>query len=176
MKQKGFVVRRALCVVRRAFSHYAVRTTHNGFSLLEVLIAVAILSFSLLTLLEFQGQTMFRVGRAEKLSQATFLAHQKMGEVLLELEKEYAQQRVFPEDKEEDGEFDKPHEKFQWEWKVRKVEIPTPGGEEGGPMTAMLTLVAGQIKDMVREVKVTIKWEELGKEKKIDVVTHITKL
>lgn len=148
----------------------------NGFSLLEVLIAVAILAISFLTLLNFQGQTIFRVGRAEKITEATFLAHEKMGEVLLQFEKEYAQQRVFPEDKSESGSFDKPHEQFEWEWKVRKVEIPTPGGEEGGPMAAMLGAVAVQIKDMIREIKLTIKWEELGKEKKIDIVTHITKL
>lgn len=148
----------------------------KGFSLLEVLIAVAILAFSFLTLLNFQGQTMFRVGRAEKMTQAVFLAHQKMGEVLLQLEKEYVQQRVFPDDKSENGEFEEPYEKFQWEWNLRKVEIPAPEGEEGGPMVAMMTMVTNQIKDTVREVKLTIKWEELGKEKKIDVVTHITKL
>lgn len=148
----------------------------KGFSLLEVMIAVAILAFSFLTLLDFQGQTMFRVGRAEKMTLATFLARQKMGETILQIEKEYFQQHVFPEDKSDNGEFDEPYENFKWEWNIRKVEIPAPAGEEGGPMMAMLGMVTSQIKDMVRELKLTIKWEELGKEKKIDVVTHFTKL
>lgn len=148
----------------------------KGFSLLEVMIAVAILAFSFITLLNFQGQTMFRVGRAEKITLATFLARQKMGETLLQIEKEYFQQRVFPEDKSDSGEFDEPYENFKWEWNIRKVEIPAPSGEEGGPMMAMVGMVTSQIKELVRELKLTIKWEELGKEKTLDVVTHITKL
>lgn len=148
----------------------------GGFSLLEVMIAVAILAFSFLALLNFQGQTMFRVGRSERLTLATFLANQKMGDILLQIEKEYVQQRVFPEDKSDGGTFEKPYERFRWEWKIRKVEIPTPSAEEGSPMMAMFSMVANQIRDMVREVKLTVKWEELGKEKNIDVVTHITRL
>lgn len=158
----------------------------NGFSLLEVMVAVAILAVSLLTLLNFQGQTMFRMGRAEKLTQATFLAGEKMAEVMLEIEKEYVQQRVFPDDKSDSGRFEEPFENYRWEWQLRSVEIPVPeggGGEEGGEggggggmMMSMMQMVTSQIKDMVREVKLTVKWEELGKEKSIDVVTHIAKL
>ncbi len=148
----------------------------KGFSLLEVLIAVAILAFSFLTIINFQGQSLFRVGRAEKITVATFLIQQKMSDVILQIEKEVAQQHVFPEDKSDEGEFEKPFRDFKWEWNIRKVEIPTPEGEGGGPMMAMMKLVTGQLKDLVREIKVTVKWEELGKEKKIDVVTHITKL
>lgn len=166
----------------------------KGFSLLEVLIAVAILAFSFLTLISFQGQTIFRLSRAEKITQATFLAQQKMAEVLLQIEKEYLQQRVFPDDKSDNGVFEKPFENFKWEWNLRKVDIPAPaGGEEGegggeggeaggaggaggGMMMAMMQMVTTQLKDLVREVKLTVKWEELGKEKMIDVVTHITKL
>lgn len=164
----------------------------KGFSLLEVLIAVAILAFSFLTLISFQGQTIFRLSRAEKITQATFLAQQKMAEVLLQIEKEYLQQRVFPDDKSDNGVFEKPFENFKWEWNLRKVDIPAPaGGEEGGGeggeaggaggagggmMMAMMQMVTTQLKDLVREVKLTVKWEELGKEKMIDVVTHISKL
>ena len=155
----------------------------QGFSLLEVMIAVAILAVSLLTLINFQGQTMFRLGRAEKLTQATFLAGEKMAEVMLQIEKEYVQQRVFPDDKEDSGDFEEPFENYHWEWQLRKVEIPVPegeggegGAEGGGMMMSMMQMVTGQIKDMIREVKLTVKWEELGKERSMEVVTHISKL
>ncbi|MBI4125025.1 MAG: prepilin-type N-terminal cleavage/methylation domain-containing protein, partial [Deltaproteobacteria bacterium] len=123
----------------------------NGFSLLEVMIAVAILAMALLTLINFQGQTMFRVGRAEKLTQATFLAGEKMAEVMLQIEKEYVQQRVFPDDKSDSGSFEEPFENYKWEWRLRTVEIPVPEGEGeqegGGMMTGMMQMVANQIKD-----------------------------
>lgn len=169
-------VKKGICPDIGTYAHRHIRTNQSGFSLLEVLIAVAILAFAFLALINFQGQSTFRLRRAEQLTQATFLANQKMGEVLLQIEKEYFQQRVFPDDKSDNGIFEKPYEDYQWEWNLRKVDIPTPGGEEGGPMMAMMQMVTNQIKDMVREIKLTVKWEELGKEKSIDVVTHVTRL
>lgn len=149
----------------------------TGFSLLEVMVAVAILAIALLGLINFQGQSMFIVGRAEKLTLATFLAREKMGEVLLKIEKDQLEKGVFPEEDEgEEGTFDKPYEKFKWSSKIRKVGIPAPGGEEGSPTMLMFKMVTDQIKDLVREVKLTVSWEELGKEQDFDVVTHVTKL
>ncbi len=148
----------------------------KGFSLLEVMVAVAILAISLLALINFQGQSMFVVARAEKLTMATFLARQKMAEAVLQIEKEQFQQGVFSEDKSEGGVFEKPYENYKWEWKMRKVDIPVPKAEEGGAMMAMLQMVSNQIKDQVREVKLTVTWEELGKEQSFDVVTHLSKL
>ena len=148
----------------------------KGFSLLEVMVAVAILAISLLALINFQGQSMFIVGRAEKLTLANFLARQKMAEVVLAIEKEQFQQGVFSEDKSESGAFEEPYEDYKWEWKMRKVEIPVPGGEEGGGVMAMLQMVSNQIKDQVREVKLTVTWQELGKEQGFDVVTHLSKM
>ena len=90
------------------------------------MVAVAILAISLLALINFQGQSMFIVGRAEKLTLANFLARQKMAEVVLAIEKEQFQQGVFSEDKSESGAFEEPYEDYKWEWKMRKVEIPVP--------------------------------------------------
>ena len=165
---------------RQVFSPWSVvhgPWSQMGFSLLEVMVAVAILAISLLTLINFQGQAMVVVGRSEKLTLSTFLAREKMAEVLLQIEKEQFQQGSLSEDKSESGAFEKPYENYKWAWQMRKVAIPTPGGGgEGSPMMAMMKMVTDQIKDMVREVKLTISWEELGKEQSFDVVTHITKL
>lgn len=178
MNKKLFHVPRSMFHVRwileRRTSN-AERRTSSGFSLLEVMVAVAILAISLLALINFQGQSMFIVGRAEKLTIATFLARQKMAEVILQVEKERFQQGVFPEDKNETGPFEKPYEDFNWEWNIRKVAIPAPA-EEGDVKMAMFKMVADQIKELVREVKLTVSWKELGKEQSFDVVTHIAKL
>ena len=150
----------------------------KGFSLLEVMVAIAILAIALLALVNFQGQSMFVYGRAEKLSLATFLAREKMAEVLLQLDKEKFQQGSFSEDKSESGTFEKPYEEYKWEYKLRKVTFPAPEGAEAqqDPMMAMVGLVSVQLKELVREVKLTITWQELGKDQSLDVVTHIVKL
>ena len=181
MRIFNFVTRRSSLDTRNySYEHRApsteYRATSHGFSLLEVMVAVAILAISLLTLVNFQGQSMLVVGRAEKLTLGTFLAREKMAEVILQIEKEQFQQGSLSEDKSENGTFEKPYENFKWSWQMRKVAIPTPGGEEGSPMMAMLKMVTDQIKEMVREVKLTVSWEDLGKEQGFEVVTHVTRL
>lgn len=167
----------------------------RGFSLLEVLVAVAIMAISFLAITEYQGQAMSRVRRTQNLTVATMLLREKMAEVLLEIQKEYKQQKVFPEDKNESGTFDDPFQSFRWEWQARKVAVPMPkgvaddeeGGEEGdkgeggesppqGLQQILFKMVNDQIKDAIREVKTKVIWEENGKEKNIEVTTHITKL
>ena len=165
---------------RSHFKHWipasAGMTSVRGFSLLEVMVAVALLAIAFLTLINFQGQSLFRVARAEHLTQATFLAREKIAEILLNIEKEAQTQKVFPEDKSENGAFEKPYEDYKWSWVMRKVEIPAPAGDEGSPQMAMFGMVTGQIKELIREIKLTVTWEELGHERKFDVVTHIAKL
>lgn len=148
----------------------------KGFSLLEVMVAVSILAISLLAMVNFQGQTMVRIGRAEKVSLATMLARSKISETILQIEKEWAQQKVFPEDKSEEGKFEEPFEQFRWEWQIRKVTLPTPGGGEGSPFVAIFKIVNDQLKENIREMKLVVKWEDRGKERHVDFVTHITKL
>lgn len=150
----------------------------GGFSLLEVMVAVAIMAVSFLAVIEYQGQAMRRVGASEQMTTATFLARQKMEETLLEIEKEYKTQRVFPEDKSESDTFPDPYGRFRWEMNIRKVELPAPGGEEGGgdPNLMLFKLVADQLNELLREVKIVVKWDVRGKERKFEVVTHIAKL
>lgn len=148
----------------------------KGFSLIEVMVAIAIMAVAFVAILNFQGQALFMVGRGHRMTQATFLARQKMAELLLQIEKEYKTQRVFPEEKSESGNFDRPHDKYKWEWKIRKVAIPLPAPQEGAPEGAMFKMVSDQIKNSVREIKLIISWEEGEKERSIDVVTHITKI
>lgn len=148
----------------------------KGFSLLEVLVAVSILAFSLVALVNFQGQTTVRVVAAEQMTQATLLAREKMAEVILQIEKEWVEQRVFPEDKSETGQFEEPFDRYNWNYEIRKVAIPMPSGEEGSPAATVFRVIADQIKEDVREIKLVISWEDRKKERKLDVVTHITKI
>ena len=56
----------------------------RGFTLLEVMIAVALLAIALTTLLGSQSQSMFAAERADFSSQAALLARLKMTEIIAE--------------------------------------------------------------------------------------------
>jgi len=147
-----------------------------GFSLLEVMVAVAILAVALTTLLTFSGNTMLKSGRAEKLTIATMLARQRMGEIEIELEKS-KQKKEFPDERSEDGTFDEPYEDYRWKTEIRRVEIPAPvTGEEGNIQDMIGKQLTKEIAKTVRELKLTVLWDDAGEEQSIDVVTHIVKL
>jgi len=148
----------------------------RGFSLLEVMVSVAILAISLTVLLTFSGTTLVKSGRAEKLLVATMLARQKMTDIEIDLEKQ-KKRREFPEERSEDGDFDEPFEDYKWKMEIRKIELPAPVvGEEGSMQQMIGKQLTKQISQTVRELKLTVSWEEMGEEQSIDVVTHIVKL
>ncbi len=110
----------------------------EGFTLLEIMIAVAILSIGLLAIYTSQGNSLRASGNAEHVQVAAILAQKLMTEKNLEIEKDLLKGKL-PEDKtEESGEFEKPFEQYRWEYSVRKVEIPLSGdggGENPSPQT-----------------------------------------
>ena len=101
------------------------RARVSGFTLLEVMVAVAILAVSLTVLLTFTGNTMIKSGRAEKLTIVSMLARQKMTEIEIDLEKA-KKKREFPDERSEGGSFDEPFEDFKWRMEIRRVELPAP--------------------------------------------------
>jgi len=147
-----------------------------GFSLLEVMVAVAILAVSLTVLLTFSGSTLLKSGRAEKLLIATMLARQKMTDIEIELEKQ-KKKREFPDERSEDDDFDEPFEDYKWKMDIRRIELPAPPiGEEGSMQQMIGKQLTKQISQTVRELKLTVMWEEGGEEQSVEVVTHIVKL
>ncbi|MEO0604730.1 MAG: prepilin-type N-terminal cleavage/methylation domain-containing protein [Myxococcota bacterium] len=133
--------------MRNAVSH------RRGFSLLEVMIALSILTISLVILIQTQSMAMVLTQEAEMRMTATDLAQQKMAEALLTIESEGFQVR----DVYERGDFDDfggdglaldvgdQLEGFEWEYSIREVDITIIGeaaesadeisgdqGDEGG--------------------------------------------
>jgi general secretion pathway protein I len=93
--------------------HSALRTPHSGFTLLEVMVAVAILGFVLVSLLGLQNRSTQDVMLAERMTTATLLAKDRMVQTLSGI--------LIPA--EEEGEFEE--EEFKgYTWK--KVIAPTP--------------------------------------------------
>ncbi len=177
------------------------KQSQRGFTLLEIMIAMAILSISLLALYTSTGNSLRISGQAEATDNATQLARKKMTEILMSLDEDIAR-GAFPEEKEENGTFDKPFEQYKWSYVIKKVEIPVlkPPGEEaagtvgeekkegaaGGEKTTaglenaaanMAQMVTKKISESIREVKLTISWGDAeDDEEKVVITTHLSKL
>lgn len=148
----------------------------GGFTLLEILVAVAIFAISMVALMSISGNTLVVSGRAERITIATMLARQKMTDIEIELGKAM-KKNEFPDEKSEEGEFDEPFEDYSWAMEIRRVELPAPvTGEEGGMQQMVGRQLTEEISKTIRELKLTIKWKELEEEQSFDVITHIVKL
>lgn len=153
--------------------------SERGFSLLEVMIAVAILAVSLLALSNFQSSSLLASARAQRVSVATLLAQQKMSEVLLEIEKGIPRGE-FPEEKEEVGVFDEElYPDYRWKLTIQKVELAAPAlpGGASEVMTQVLGQIFQQVSESAREVMLTVSWVEFEEEEEgITLTTHVVKM
>ncbi|MEN0062649.1 MAG: prepilin-type N-terminal cleavage/methylation domain-containing protein [Myxococcota bacterium] len=144
-------------------------TSRRGFSLLEVMIALSILTVSLVILIQTQSMAMVLTQEAEMRMTATDLAQQKMTEALLEIESEGFQVRDVYErgdfaDYGSDGlnvDVGDELEAFEWEYSIREVDITIvgeaaesagdlaeDGDEGGGPLGALSGLIGGGGEDV----------------------------
>lgn len=136
-------------------SHFLPSLTRRGFSLLEVMIALAILTTSIVILVETQSTAAWATREAEKVVTGTDLARYKMSEALLRVEADgFTDGEIF-----ESGDFrdlgdevlnlqmGEALEDFHWEYAVQEIDIQLAGdiaamasefagddgGGEGGP-------------------------------------------
>lgn len=149
----------------------------KGFTLLEIMLALAVFAVAVAGLVGFNARGYVNDAKARQISIATDLARGKMVDYQLEIEKEI-NKGSFPEEKAEDGGFDRPYDNYRWKAEIRKVELPLPPlGENMGEATGQLMqMMTKQISDAVREIKITISWSEMEKERSFSIVTHIVKL
>ncbi len=108
------------------------RQSDSGFTLLEVVIALAILAGSLVVLVQTQGVAVLMTTEAEKYLVATNLARQKMAEVTLRLEEEGFIDRDVVE---EEGDFedlddawdgydlDEAVSEYRWAYVIREIDL-----------------------------------------------------
>jgi general secretion pathway protein I len=94
-----------------------VRRAIAGFTLLEVMVALAVLAGSLMAVAELSGNALRNYGYARELSVATLLARGKMAE----LEEKYDDSGFTDFDQKEDGNFsDQGHPNIRWALDLRR--------------------------------------------------------
>ena len=126
--------------------HSTLRTLHSkGFTLLEVMVAVAIMSLVLVTLLGLKNRTMQDVALAEHITTATMLAKSKMVDTI-----GYGKWPPVEEDGDFSGE-----EKFRdYAWKRTISQIPLFG-------TVFVT-----------EIRIAILWKEGTRQEMVELVDY----
>jgi len=151
------------------------RFGRRAFSLLEVMIASAILVVTMAVVVRIQTQSVTGALRAQKVVVGTNLAQEKMGEVLLLIEME----GIGTQDIYERGDFDDfgdeqrldfgdELEDYHWEYWVEEIEFALSsdvmgflggmggeddaGGGAGGPMGAMAGADAGATEAMMSQL------------------------
>ena len=144
---------------------------------MEVMLALAIFALAVAALVGFQARGYINDAKARHLTIAVELARFKINDYQLDIDKEISK-GSFPEEKSEEGEFEKPYEDYRWKMELRKVELPLPPlGEQQNELTKqVMQTITKQISDVVRELKLTISWKEMEVERSFSVTTHIAKM
>ncbi len=175
------------------------RNAHSdhGFTLLEIMIALSILSISLLSFYAAQGNSLRASGRAENIQIASRLARQTMAEKMMLLQKDLNKGKLPADDAEEHEDYPAPFARFRWRLQVRKVELPViqpgeepePESDSNTPTTSeapaavpanlqrnMAQQITKKISESIREVSLEVLWDELGEEQSVKVTTHLARL
>lgn len=165
----------------------------RGFTLLEIMIALAILSLTLTSLYIAEGATLRASRQAESVQTASLLARQKMAEKLIELRREISKDSMPDEQKNDEGAFDPPFDRYRWKLEVRKIGLPSFDPQTGssgnvdpnapvqekippGVERAVFQVISKKLEESVREIRLTILWDDLEEERTFVVTTHLARL
>lgn len=170
------------------------RLSGAGFSLLEVMISMAILALTLVVLIGITTNNVRNTNHAKLMTAATFLARTRIAD----MEDEVLQIGFGDNDQDEDGNFnDQGYPAFRWHSLVERVELPTDianktqnqtsgmsqsnnpmmqmAGLMGGFMTTLIEPIRVGLQESVRRVSVVVSWDEIGRpEQRLEVVLFMT--
>jgi prepilin-type N-terminal cleavage/methylation domain-containing protein len=174
-------------------SREILRRSLLGFSLLEVMVALAILALSFTSLILVQSRSMRLAGEARNISIATQLARMQLFECKKKVEGNIAAASDF----NEEGNFsDIGYEDFTWECHAPKFDMKTPSAsaidsglksqtpdskkKELGAASAVsapfISMITNSLGQSVRELAVIVRWKDYNVEDEVRVVTHVIDL
>jgi prepilin-type N-terminal cleavage/methylation domain-containing protein len=167
---------------------------HAGFTLLEVMVALAILAATLVVLLQIITNNVRATNHAKLTTAATLLARGKM----IDIEDGIFENGFTQDNDTSKGTFrDQGYPDFRWESSVERIELPTDlkqkaqdkstdstqskdpmqalTGMMGGLMSSFMDPIRLGLQESVRRVTVTVSWNEVGRHNQtLDVVTFLT--
>jgi general secretion pathway protein I len=151
------------------------RRKRNGFTLIETLIAMVILSSSLVLLAQTWGSSFLKVRKTQVAYEVGALLERKMAEI--ELEYRGKPLDSIPDEKAED--FGSEYPQYSWKLKSKKLEFPDLSplmqAKEGGadPMVTSLVKQLGEhLSKSIKEVTVTVVVKGGKKNQEFSVTTY----
>jgi len=154
------------------------RPSEEGFTLLEVMAAVVILSVALLALLQANNQSILLKGRAQNVTTSTLLAREKLSEIMLD-----------PDALEEsqNGDFGDGFPNWHWEVTTEDEEVPydfaglesAQGGNQkgaSGPQPGQGAATGREEEPGAKKITLTIFWPEGVKESSFTLTQYVAKL
>jgi prepilin-type N-terminal cleavage/methylation domain-containing protein len=168
----------------------------GGFTLLEIMVALAILSTTLVVLLRIVTNNVRATNHAKMTTAATFLARTKM----VEVEDSILYDGFIETNELKNGTFKADgYPQFRWNTSIERIELPTNLAQQtqdearsatdkakGDPMAMMSGFLGGMmstfiepirigLQESVRKVTVRVSWDEIGRrDQSFEVVQYLT--
>lgn len=127
------------------------RTKDSGFTLLEVMIAIAILGISVVLTMQLFAGALSSTALSRHYTEATFLARHKLEELGLDDQLKSGNQS---------GDFEGDYEKYSWQAEVSPFALPQP-----------IEMNEEAARPELLQIKLLVSWEERGKTQKVELVT-----
>jgi prepilin-type N-terminal cleavage/methylation domain-containing protein len=145
----------------------------KGFTLIEVLIALLILAFSMTVLMQSWGGNFRAIKKARTYTIVTQLLQKKM----VEFELTYKNKKALEVPDEEHGDFGSAYPNYKWQIKTKPFEFPNlfPMPEDKSGNKDIIEKIIKQMQDYfektVKEVAVTVIYKSSGREVKYTLNT-----
>jgi type II secretion system protein I len=148
----------------------------QGFTLLEVVIAMAIMTLAFSAILAVEMGSINASARAKQMNVVAMLAKNQMVDTEYKIEgKKFDEVR-----KEESGTFPSPYQDYRWKTTVKELKFPSiaPGGGKGKANEANQSsellgkLITDFLSKAIREVNVTVFWKKGTAEQSFSLATY----
>ena len=126
----------------------------RGYILVETIVAMGLLSISMMVIQGAIRQAIITRGQAEDYTTARFLMEQVVAKIELQPQMQKGSAR---------GPFEGEHGRFSYEWELTKVEVPRPAFPDDMPPAERKQLEL-MFKGYMGKLRVVIRWARAGQE------------
>ncbi len=167
------------------------RRPDSGFTLLEVLIAIALFGVAVVAIERGRIISLRNVVESERLAVAVQLGSAKMTEMQIKYQRLLDKDGISSAYGEETGSFEAPYAEYKWKAKFAESKLQMGGDqlvkllqtfgideEEAQAQVESQKLVLTNLNKMIKEnfgeLQVDIEWEQFGRARSFPLVTHLT--
>jgi prepilin-type N-terminal cleavage/methylation domain-containing protein len=167
----------------------------SGFTLLEIMVALAILGLTLVVIIGIVTNNVRATNHAKMTTAATLLARSKM----VDIEDDILYNGFTNDSESDSGTFkEQGYSQFRWESSIDRIELPTDMAQKtkdqamdktqdakdpmslmtgflGGMMSSFIEPIRIGLEESVRKVTVRVLWDEVGRpDQTMEVVQYLT--